>query len=224
MTSDRVLASPADMHGHLVDQLNLVLRRPGMFGKTGVSMWFLIDHLLYLERRREVWREQTARWEERGVWAGARDAFASLLPADQEEYCISSVYAEFARREGWLTLDRELSAEAYAALRESVGRWAGQDRVWSDVTAAFGPPSVLIGGPNPNYGKTLVYASPDPTQPMVSFHLWNGTDPSHSTWPTHEQPLLLAVRCGEGDFVDSFTFTPQGRRRQPQNEHAEQLA
>jgi hypothetical protein len=37
------------------------------------------------------------------------------------------------------------------------------------------PPSVLCGGTNPLYGKTLGYLTEAPEEPMVFFHLWNGT-------------------------------------------------
>ncbi|WP_285366621.1 hypothetical protein [Streptomyces albipurpureus] len=40
MIDDRMLASSADTHGYLTDQLNLALRRPGMYGDVESSMWF----------------------------------------------------------------------------------------------------------------------------------------------------------------------------------------
>ncbi|MFE9813431.1 hypothetical protein ACFYRN_45640 [Streptomyces sp. NPDC005227] len=82
------------------------------------------------------------------------------------------------------------------------------------MTAMFGVPSVLFGGNNPLYGRTLGYLSEDMGQPMVVFHLWNGSAPGNFSWPpAHEQPLLLAVRFGKGPFRQSFTFTPEGERR-----------
>lgn len=86
----------------------------------------------------------------------------------------------------------------------------------ADATSEFGAPGVLFGGNNPLYGKTLGYLSEDPERPMVIFHLWNGSPPGAESWPPeHEQPLLLAVRYGEGPFRQSFTFTPEGQRRKP---------
>ncbi len=54
-------------------------------------------------------------------------------------------------------------------------------------------------------------------EPMVSFDLWNGSAPgAEQSWPSeHEEPLLLAVRFGTGPFRQTFTFTPEGRRRLP---------
>src|SRR3954464_13864879 len=84
-------------------------------------------------------------------------------------------------------------------LRRTAGSWCEQDRTWAEVVSEFGEPSMLIGGTNPFYGKTLAYATRDRRDPMVFFHLWNGTEPGDEpSWPpAHPQPLLLAVRCGD---------------------------
>ncbi|CCK24859.1 hypothetical protein BN159_0480 [Streptomyces davaonensis JCM 4913] len=212
------LATAEEIHTHLVDQLNLALRRPGMFGGE-MALRILIDHLLFVERQPEAIDQQQREWEDRGLWTsiGVAGAFCDLIPGRNYEYGMASVYAEFAQRRGWLKPDEVLAAGAYDALRGRVRQWAAEDRTWPDVTVEFGAPSVLFGGSNPLYGKTLGYLSEDPTQPMVVFHLWNGTASETDSWPPdHEQPLLLAVRFGEGPFRRSFTFTPEGERRKPQ--------
>ncbi|WP_051732084.1 hypothetical protein [Kitasatospora phosalacinea] len=133
---------------------------------------------------------------------------------------MASVYAEFAHREGWLEPDRMLSADEYATMHAAIDSWASQDRVWDDVTSAFGAPSVLFGSTDPYYGKTLGYVTADPSTPMLFFHLWNGTGPgTEPSWPpSREQPLLPAVRRGDDPFAASFAFTPEGRRRRPAQE------
>ncbi|MFJ5263734.1 hypothetical protein ACIQAC_25065 [Streptomyces sp. NPDC088387] len=208
------------MHEYLVEQINRMLRRSGMYGEVEAALWLAINHLLFLEGRSGAWKEQTEAWEAQGLWTsiGVKGAFRAVLPANRESDNVASVYAEFARRQGWLRPDRVLDAGEYAALRDTFREWARHDRVWADVTAAFGAPSVLFGGTNPLYGKTLAYLTEDPAEPMVCFHLWNGADPgSEDTWPpSHQEPLLLAVRCGDGDFQDRFTFTPEGRSRRPE--------
>ncbi|MEC4576261.1 hypothetical protein [Streptomyces virginiae] len=211
------LAAAEDIHAHLIDQLNLALRRPGMFGGE-VAFRVLLDHLLFVERQPEAWSELTQGWEERGLWTstGPAGAFQAVFPAQMGGSEVASVYAEFAQRRGWLKPDRVLTGEEYDALTGRVRRWAAVDRTWPDVTAEFGPPSVLFGGSNPLYGKTLGYLSADPHQPMVVFHLWNGSEPESGSWPPeHDQPLLLAVRCGGGSFHGSLIFTPEGERRRP---------
>lgn len=90
--------------------------------------------------------------------------------------------------------------------------------MWGDVVDEFGAPSVLFGGANPLYGKTLGYLTEDPEQSMVSFHLWNGSTPDAGpSWPPgREEPILLAVRFGGGAFRTAFIFTPEGERRRPE--------
>ncbi|WP_217708831.1 hypothetical protein [Nonomuraea rhodomycinica] len=105
----------------------------------------------------------------------------------------------------------------YAALRRNLSSWLTQDRTYTEVLEEFGPPSVLFGGDNPFYGRTLAYATEETTEPIICFHLWNGSsEESGKSWPPiHREPLLLAVRSGRGAFTDTFTFTPEGRRRRP---------
>lgn len=211
------LAAAEEIHDHLIDQLNLALRRPGMYGGE-VAFRILIDHLLFVERQPEAWDQQKQRWEEQELWTpiGPGGAFQDVFPAQGDCYEVASVYADFARLRGWLKPDRVLTAEDYESLTGRVRGWAAADRTWADVTAEFGPPSVLFGGNNPLYGKTLSYLAEDPQQSAVVFHLWNGSEPGAEPWPPrHVQPLLLAVRFGGGSFLGSLTFTPEGERRNP---------
>ncbi|MFH8385475.1 hypothetical protein ACH4E7_31835 [Kitasatospora sp. NPDC018058] len=185
-------------------------------GETALRLLF--DHLLFVERQPEAFARQQRAWKGRGVWTatGVAGVFQDLLPEHDDEHDTASVYAEFAQQRGWLKPDSVLAEDAYAALTGCVRQWATVDRTWADVTSEFGPPSVTFGGNNPLYGKALGYLGEDPQQPMVVFHLWNGSDPGAVSWPPeHEQPLLLAVRFGTGSFRRSFTFTPEGERRKP---------
>ncbi|GHH29984.1 hypothetical protein GCM10018780_88790 [Streptomyces lanatus] len=214
----RSLATADEIRVYLVDRLNLALRRPGMFGKE-TALRMLMDHLLFLEKEPEAWTEQQRIWNDRGAWTstGVAGAFRDLVPGHYDDHCTASVYAEFAHRRDWLVPDRVLDAGEFHALRNSARQWAGVDRVWPDVTAEFGAPSLLIGGTNPYYGKTLGFLSEDPEDPIVFFHLWNGSAPDdEARWPELEEPLLLAVRFGNGNFRETVTFTPEGRRRRPE--------
>lgn len=213
--SATALASSSDIRAFLVDRLNDALRRPGIWGgELGIRL--TVDHLLFVEQRPVVLEEEQRALGERGAWppTGVTGAFGGFLPSDHG--CdMASVYAEFAHRQRWLKADRVLDAGEYAQMLDSVDSWAAQDRVWADVVASFGPPSVLIGSTNPYYGKTLGYLTDASSCAMVFFHLWNGTDPgAKPSWPPlHEQPLLLAVRHGDRPLAESFTFTPEGQRR-----------
>ncbi|MDK9498642.1 hypothetical protein QEZ40_003831 [Streptomyces katrae] len=179
----------------------------------------LMDHLVFVECEPEALAEQQRVWEERGAWSstGVAGVFRHLIPERYYQYGVASVYAEFAHRHGWLMPDRVLDPDAYEVLQGAVRQWAGEDRVWTDVVDEFGTPSTLFGSNNPYYGKTLGHVIENSQEPMMSFHLWNGSAPrAEQSWtPEHEEPLLLAVRFGAGPFRQTFTFTPEGRRRLP---------
>ena len=207
------------MHAYLVDQLNHALNSPGMFGGEPAIL-MLIEHLLFMQG------QPGARWDvviqplrERGAFSaiGVKGVFRELIPGIHD-HDIGSVHAEFAHRRGWLRADRLLEPHVHQELMDRAPEWAAEDRYWPDVVAEFGAPSILFGGTNPKYGKTLAYVSADPEHPMVFFHLWNGDlDEASPTWnPSYEQPVLWAVRLGDRPFQESFTFTPAGRRLRPQ--------
>ncbi|MDR8413540.1 hypothetical protein MTP10_32985 [Nonomuraea sp. 3-1Str] len=211
------LRSPSEMRDYLVLQLNSVLRRPGMYGGE-VSVRLVLDHLLHLEHSDEAWAEEQRALELRGAWTstGVSGAFRNLIPGPYESG-MTAVYSEFAHARGWLEADRTLTSAEYDQMRTQIPTWATRDRSLSEVINTFGPPSVLLGGNNPCYGKTLGYLT-EPTEiPMIFFHLWNGVDPdAESTWPPrYDEAVLLAVHYGPGDFKTGFTFTPEGRKRRP---------
>ncbi|MEV4745841.1 hypothetical protein ACFQVD_03275 [Streptosporangium amethystogenes subsp. fukuiense] len=183
-----------------------------------MALQLLLDHLVYVERQDEAWTEERQALESRGTLTsiGVTGAFRALVPGDYE-YGVASVYAEFVRARGWLEADRVLTADEHESMRQKLSTWVAQDRLLSEVLETFGPPSVLFGGNNPLYGKTLGYLTEQAKKPMLFFHLWNGTDlEAESTWPPiYGEPILLAVRCGKGPFRDTFTFTPEGKKRRP---------
>ena len=222
MSLTRPLVPADETHAYLVEQLNSALRRTGMFSTHDSALWMLVNHLLFMESEPEAWDEQVREWEERKAWSstGVSGVFRELFPSGVTQYNTASLYAEFARRRGWLRPDHVVPADEYRALLSRVRRWTGTDRSWTDVTAEFGPCSVLFGGSNPRYGKTLGYVGEDPADPMVCFLLWNGSAPgAEASWPELEEPVLLAVRFGDGPFRSTFTFTPEGRRRRPAPDH-----
>ncbi|MCY0937421.1 hypothetical protein [Streptomyces sp. H34-S4] len=208
MPSTPHLASSVEIRAHLIDQLNSVLRRPAAYGDLDTAIWFLMDHLLVTERDAGAWQEEQSRLTEAGAWYadGVQGAFRKLLPRDAAlDTHTASVYAEFAHRRGWLTADRLLSNSEYEAMRDALPGWCAVDRDWPDVTAEFGEPSVVIGGPNPRVSKALAYATATPGCPLLVLHLWNDYDSGLS------QPAVLATRVGGDLLPESFTFTPLGR-------------
>jgi hypothetical protein len=209
--------SADEIHAYLVARLNDALRRPGMFGGEP-ALWMLFDHLLFAEGSPEAWDEAKERLRERGAWSatGVGGVFRGMIRGRHDSDA-ASVYAEFAHRRGWLKPDRVLESRAHQALVAEVRAWAGVDRVWPDIVAEFGEPSVLFGGTNPLHSKTLAYVSEDTGRPVVFFHLWNGDlDKDSPGWPpAFPQPVLWAVRFGAGPFTETFTRTPQGHRLRP---------
>ncbi|GAA3510451.1 hypothetical protein FHR32_003709 [Streptosporangium album] len=221
------LASAEDIHAYLADRLNLALRRPGMMGgEIGITL--LMDPLFVAERQPEGWPAMQRDLARRGVWSarGVTGAFAHLLPAHGATGHVeetASVYAELAQPRGWLRPDRVLTTDEYANLRRTMIDWVASDRTWTDVTSEYGQPSMLFGGTNPLYSKTLGYMSNEPNEPMVAFHLWNGPEPgTDTTWPSaHPEPLLIAIRLGLGQLAETLTYTPTGHRLRPTNATAE---
>ncbi|WP_439678278.1 hypothetical protein [Embleya sp. MST-111070] len=112
MQATSALASGDEIRAYLRGQVNLALRRPGMYGDE-VALRLLVDHLLFTEGRPDAWTTQQRQWEERGAWTsqGIAGAFGDLLPRDCRSYSVASVYAEFAHRRGWLNPDRVLTAD-----------------------------------------------------------------------------------------------------------------
>ncbi|MEU9674210.1 hypothetical protein AB0D92_11780 [Streptomyces parvus] len=219
MSSTRSLAGADEIHTYLVEQLNSALRRTGVFSRRDAALRMLVDHLLFVERQPEVWDEEQSSWASRGAGSstGLGGMFEELMPGGYDQNCVASVYAEFAHRRGWLRPDRLLPADEHHALRARVRPWALTDRSWADVLSEFGPPSILCGGTSPLYSKTLGYLGEDPEEPIVFFHLWNGsTTAAKSTWYELDEPVLLAVRFADTPFDEAFTFTPEGQRRRPE--------
>jgi hypothetical protein len=128
VTLSTPLATAEEVHAHLVDQLNLLLRRPGMFGGE-LALRILLDHLLFVERQPGAFTQQQRDWEDRGLWSagGVTGAFLDLIPGRNYEYGMASVYAEFAQRRGWLEPDGVLAEKAYEALKDRVRQWARED-------------------------------------------------------------------------------------------------
>ncbi|MBB6347684.1 hypothetical protein FHU36_004229 [Nonomuraea muscovyensis] len=217
MTTSRGPRTSTEIRAYLKDRLNQALRRPGSFGGE-IALRLLLDHLAYAEHQEKEWGQALRTLQSRGAFnsLGVTGALNRVLP-DLRDDGVASIYTELARDRGWLQADRTLTLEEHGSLRRELIAWAAHDRTLTEVREEFGPPSVLLGGTNPFYGKTLAYLTARATEPIIFFHLWNGTSrPTETTWhPVYDEPVLLAVRSGSGAFKDTFTFTPEGSRRRP---------
>jgi hypothetical protein len=185
-------------------------------GETALRLYF--DALAFVDGYEQLLREDMAALRSRDAFVstGVTGAVERVLGYRAEDV-MASVYAEIAHRHTWLTLDKELSPMEYDHIRETLRPWCAHDRSHGEVLAEFGPPSMLLGGSNPLYPKTLAYGTAHPDDPLIFLHLWNGTEAGTTTWPPdHPEPLLLAARCAGARFIDGFAFTPKGTARREQ--------
>ncbi|MEV8326648.1 hypothetical protein [Kitasatospora sp. NPDC056731] len=204
-----------EVREYLLTHLNDALRRPGMYGgETALRLY--LDAVAFAADADQEWQEELKDLQTRrgSSSTGVRGAFQDLW-GDAHEGAVASVYAEIAHRQGWLQLDRTLTSAEYDELRRISESWCREDRLLSDVVTRFGPPSILFGGNNPNYPKTLAYATDRRDDTLLCFHLWNSfaTSPSSSSASVHAEPVLWAFRDGGTLFTDGFTFTPEGSAR-----------
>jgi hypothetical protein len=79
------------------------------------------------------------------------------------------------------------------------------------------PPSLWIGPTSLHHPKTLAYTTTDPQQTLICFHLGTASLDTKEPGPAGvpEESVVLAVRHRPGEFAGSFSFTPEGIRRQP---------
>jgi hypothetical protein len=219
MTSDAGAGRTAgDIRGYLLQQLNSALRRPGMFGGE-IALRLYFDAIAFTYCSERLWADDLSALQSREAFVstGVTGAVERVL-GHRAEHVMASVYAEIAHQHGWLTLDSNLPEASYGRILDRLPAWCAQDRSHSEIIAEFGEPSMLIGGSNPRYPKTLAYATAHAASPLIFFHLWNGTQPGKAiNWPPeHPEPILLAARHGGTRFIDGFIFTPAGSVRRSQ--------
>lgn len=204
-----------EVFDHLVTHLNGALRRPGMYGGE-VTIRLYLDAVAFTAAAEQAWQHELKLLQTRraSFSNGVCGAFQDLW-GDAHEGAVASVYAEIAHRQGWLQLDRTLTSAEHHEIRRASESWCREDRLLSDVVAAFGPPSVLFGGSNPRCPKTLAYATDLRDDTLLCFHLWNdfARTPGQSSGSVHTEPVLWAFRDGGTQFTDGFVFTPEGSAR-----------
>lgn len=204
---------------HHVLKVNDVVRRPGMYGRDETAERLLLEALAAVDGILDRWQDQCQALRDRGAFTatGVMGAYRHIVPEDAVRDAAASIYAEIAHRFGWLSLDRALPEAEFQQLNADVGGWVARDRTLSEVIAMFGAPSLWIGPTSCHRAKTLAYASADPKQTLICFHL--AKTPTEVIEPepagVSAEPVVLAVRHRPGEFTGSFTFTPEGRRRRP---------
>jgi hypothetical protein len=206
-------------------RLNDALRRPGMWGRE-ITLRLFLDAVAFVDGLGEVWQREQDTLRTRGAFnaLGVHGAFADVLPGyDDAGAAVASVYAEIAWRHGWLTVDRVMPDGDHQRLCDDVVQWCARDRLLDEVLSELGPPSVWCGGGNLRFSKTLAYAAADPGWGLVCLHFagtyeWDAPQPQPES-----QPVLLAVRHGDGSFFDTFTVTPTGAAYRAAQRHGDRL-
>ncbi len=198
-----------EVRSYHLDRLNHALRRPGMWGGETTLRVFL-DAMAFVDGRGAVWQQEQDTLRDRGAFRslGVRGVLAHVLPG-YDDGAVASVYAEIAWRHGWLIVDRVMPTEQHRRLCLDAD-WCARDRNLDEVLEELGPPSVRCGGGNIRSSKTLLYAAADRACGLVSLH-FAGTYDWEAPQPQPESPpVLVAVRHGDGPFLDTFAFTPKG--------------
>jgi hypothetical protein len=215
---DRILDG---VRQHLRTEFNGAIRRPSMYGgEIAIRIYLRALDVAHGHDRASA---EIKDLQPRGAFTslGVPGAFAQIWPGLKRPYprvtadtsdMAPSVYAEIGRHHGWLDLDRTLTPAEYGQLRRAAAPWCREDRTATDVLDTFGQPSIRIGSTGARWPKTFLYATAQPSEPCVSFHLWNGSAGSTPGAATaYPEPMLLAVRTEGGPFQDSFTHTPIGQ-------------
>jgi hypothetical protein len=199
-----VAPRPACARAEVLDRLNAVLRRPDRLGGEAEAAR-LLDLL-------------AARETPAGPAVWIVDTNARLAPSElmrtafpDPGICVAaSQYGQDAHRRGWLRLDRALTSAAYEDVVRTAKAWAGADRSVSDTLAAYGPPSVVFGSPDPGLPKTFGYATENRATPLLAFHF--GVRSSNAAGPGPAEALLLGVRLSD-NFLSGWELTPFGEER-----------
>ncbi|MGM1061673.1 hypothetical protein [Saccharothrix sp. Mg75] len=191
-----------EVRTHLLDRANDALRRPGTHGGE-IGLLLCLDAAVFAHGLTREWTAFREGLVERRAanGAGVRGGVHVVLGRADDDV-VASVYAEFAHRHGLLRPDRLLDPDEHGRLLASAHGWCDRDRGRHEVLDRFGPPTALLGGPNPRHPKTLLYGAADRARPLVLFHLRGE--------PGRPEPVVLAARLGDADFPDGFAFTPGG--------------
>ena len=148
-----------EIREHLIEQLNGMLKRPGMYGGWVAAMTVMWN-LGYIDGLDEVHVhvvDSNARMPTRLV--------SERIPDPREDVYHSLFLPEIHRR-GWFRPSRFLTADEHADLVAALDLWISHDRTRTDVIEMFGQPSWAHGGWQGS-PRVMVYAAANPSKPMV---------------------------------------------------------
>jgi hypothetical protein len=207
------LPSSASIREYVLENLNHALRRPGMFrGETGLVLYldivgFAFGNSNILRRFQDKRHAQKAFDPHDGVSGAFRRLWAAA-----DDHMVASIYAEEARLQGWLRPGRWLQEAEYNRIAGMIDSWCASDRTLAASADELGLPSLCSGPTTGRWPVTLIFATENLADPMISFYFWNELK-SAGRW-LYDQPVLLGARREAASFPSSFTLTPTGRRMQ----------
>jgi hypothetical protein len=188
--------------------------RPGMWAHNGHEMESVargrLRDLCFLDDRDDDHELVTATLRRFGK-LGVQGPFTAVF--GQERWCtdeVASVYAEQFHRLGYLSVDRLLDPAEWAPLTRLRDWVADRDIRRSEVEAAFGPPSLVIG-------KRVLCYVPVEAAGWVFVDCWDEAPqryvPGEGNFEslTEDDPLVRDIRVPVDNFEDGLILTLYGR-------------
>src|SRR5690349_12597884 len=160
-----------EVREHHRKYLNLMFRRPGMYGPVETAEHLLLEMVAAAEGRLDRWRAEleTLRCSDEFTAIGVKGAYGRRLPDGSVRHAVTSRYAEIAHRLGCLDRDRTHSPAEHQAMRDGIADWVAVDRTEAEVLETFGEPSIRIGGRTATWARTVGYTTADPADDLICF-------------------------------------------------------
>lgn len=217
----------AAMRARLIEQVSMMLQRPGMFSNRDqafeIMCWMRLGDLLFLDGLSEPTRDElglTRKYKQCGVPGPFWEVFGNKFRCYNE---VASVYAEIFHGFGYLALDRLVPTDDWASLLAAAdSAFTGNDTRLSAIVDTFGPPSFKVGR------QVLCYAPEE----SIGWIFFDGSDHMPDIYDLDsgrftsgypKDPLLRSVRLPGDDFEQSLRLTRHGNALQ-RRAHMKRLA
>jgi hypothetical protein len=216
----------AAMRARLIEQVSMMLQRPGMFSNHDQAFEIMcqmrLGDLRFLDGLPEPTRDELGlaqKYKQCGVPGPFWEVFGKKFRCYNE---VASVYAEIFHEFGYLTPNRVIPAGDWAfLLTAAASAYTGDDTRLSAIVDTFGPPSFKIG-------RWILCYAPEEGTGWVFFdgsdHMPDNYDPESGRFTSGypEDPLLRSIRLPGTDFAKSLRLTRHGEALR-QRTHIERL-
>ncbi|WP_030155641.1 hypothetical protein [Glycomyces sp. NRRL B-16210] len=204
------------MRQRLIDELDLIIRRPGMYSSDGISLQAIcsmrLSDLLFLDGTPEMDFHSLGIGAKYGK-CGIIGPFHQRFGRERKFYNeVASVFAEIFHQHGYFTPERLVPDEEWSKLVETADTaYVDTDVRMSEILDAFGPPSLKIGR------DLLCYAPEDGTGWVFIDCFWEttaayqpGTGGLGNFTETYD-PLVRDIRLPGENFEENLRLTLYGR-------------